>query len=64
MPKDDGVSQHIFREFFGFAFDHHNGVPRSGQHDIQIAFFQPVIIRRINDEIPIHAPHAHCADWA
>ena len=52
-----------FRQLVSGAFDHDDIVFRPDINQIQIAL-DPYCVGRIRDELAIHAPNPHRADWS
>ena len=63
MAKFNGIDDRIFAHLFGAGFDHHNAVRRADNRDAHIARAK-FRVRRIDDELSIHATDANRANRA
>ena len=58
VSHQNGLSQVLFRTFFGFAFHHHHILEGSGHHQIHIGHFKRAA-RRVDDKFPVDTGHPH-----
>ena len=59
----DGSNQHFLGDFVGFAFDHHDGIGGTGDHQVQIALGE-ILQAWVDDDLIFEQADAHRADWS
>src|SRR5207237_6314255 len=65
MPvgKFERLQEISFGNFPGRAFNHDNVVFRADINQIEVALFA-LRMRRVRDELPVHAADTHSTDWS
>ena len=63
LGDGDRFQDQVFGSFFGARFDHHDGVFRAGDDEVQVAGLG-LLKRGVDDEFALEARHADAADGA
>ena len=60
VTLEDRIETDRFRNFLGAAFDHHDRVLGSGDHDLKLGFGLALVPGGVHHELAVDAAHADC----